>query len=419
VLQLLKQFAIKATFFMVGENIRHHPRLVCARPATGALRNGNHSFTGPRLGFPSSKSAMKFRTRRISHGAALSSYLKECDMFLTAVRLSLLAVLVVLTSCLSAGAQTLADALPSWNDGTAKQAILDFVRNTSDAASTSYVLPEDRIATFDQDGTLWVEHPIYTQMVYGLERVPALVAKRPELKNIEPFKTVLSRNREAIAKLSTDDNLKILGATLTGMSVDQFKAEAKHWLDTARDPRWKRPYTDLTYLPMIELLKFLRANSYRTYIVTGGGQDFLRVYAQEVYGIPPEQVVGTASGTKYGYDTNGKPFLTKEPRMLLNDNEVGKPEGIYLMIGRVPYAAFGNSGGDRQMLEYTTAGGGARLGMLVMHDDAEREYAYGPAQGLPDTKVGAFTQALYDEAKSKGWPVISMKNDWKRVFAFE
>ena len=203
------------------------------------------------------------------------------------------------------------------------------------------------------------------------------------------------------------------------MSVDQFKAEAKHWLDTARDPRWKRPYTDLTYLPMIELLKYLRANSYRTYIVTGGGQDFLRVYAQEVYGIPPEQVVGTASGTKYGYDKNGKPFLTKEPKMLLNDNEAGKPEGIYLMIGRVPYAAFGNSGGDRQMLEYTTAVGGARLGMLVLHDDAQREYAYGPAQGLPDTKVGAFTQALYDEAKSKGWPVISMKNDWKRVFAFE
>src|SRR5262249_1738719 len=268
-------------------------------------------------------------------------------MFQTVVRFG--HVLIVLTSCLSASAQTLVDALPSWNDGKAKQAILDFVRSTTDAASTSYVLPEDRIATFDQDGTLWVEHPIYTQVVYGLARAPALVTTKPELKNIEPFKTVLSGNREAIAKLSTDDNLKILGATLSGMSVDQYKAEAKHWLDTARDPRWKRPYTDLTYLPMIELLKYMRANSYRTYIVSGGGQDCVRVYAQEVYGVPPEQVVGTASVNKFGYDKNGKPFLTKEPKMLLNDNEAGKPEGIYLMIGRVPYAAFGNSGGDKQM----------------------------------------------------------------------
>src|SRR5262249_16016638 len=196
-------------------------------------------------------------------------------MFQTVVRFG--HVLIVLTSCLSASAQTLVDALPSWNDGKAKQAILDFVRSTTDAASTSYVLPEDRIATFDQDGTLWVEHPIYTQVVYGLARAPALVTTKPELKNIEPFKTVLSRNREAIAKLSKDDNLNILGATLSGMSVDQYKAEAKHWLDTARDPRWKRPYTDLTYLPMIELLKYLRANSYRTYIVTGGGAGFIRI----------------------------------------------------------------------------------------------------------------------------------------------
>jgi hypothetical protein len=259
---------------------------------------------------------------------------------------------------------------------------------------------------------------MYTQVVYCLERVPALVAAKRELKNVEPFKTVLSRNREAIAKLSTDELLKILAATLTGMSVDQFQTEAKHWLDTAKDSRWKRLYTDLTYLPMIELLKYLRANSYRTYIVTGGGQDFVRVYAQEVYGIPPEQVIGTAGGTKYGYDKNGKPFLTKEPKLLLNDNDAGKPECIYLMIGKVPRAAFGNSTGDKQMLEYTTAGG-ARLGMLVLHDDAQREYASGPARGLSDIKVGTFTQALYDEAKSKNWPVISMKNDWKRIFAFE
>jgi hypothetical protein len=229
----------------------------------------------------------------------------------------------------------------------------------------------------------------------------------------------LSGDREAIAKLSMDDLLKILVTTLTGMSTDDFKAEAKKWLDTARDPRWKQPYTELTYMPMLEVLKYLRANGYRTYIVTGGGQDFVRVYSEEVYGIPPEQVVGTAGGTKYGYDKEGKPFLTKEPKLLLNDNNAGKPEGIHLMIGRQPRAAFGNSTGDRQMLEYTKAGDGERLAMSVLHDDAKREYAYGPAQGLPDTKVGTFTQALYDEAKKDGWIVISMKNDWKRIFAFE
>jgi hypothetical protein len=330
-----------------------------------------------------------------------------------------IAVLLIVASWLPAGAQISTDPLPSWNDGAAKQAIIKFVRTATEAGSTSYVLPEDRVATFDQDGTLWVEHPMYTQVIYCLERVPALVQSKPELKNVEPFKTVLTRNWAAIAQLSTDELVKILTATLADIGVDQFKTEAKHWLDTARDSRWKRPYTELIYLPMVEVIKYMRANSFRTYIVTGGGQDFVRVYAQEIYGIPPEQIVGTAGATKYGYDKSGKPFLTKEPKLLLNDNDAGKPEGIYMMIGKVPYAAFGNSTGDRQMLEYTTAAGGARLGMLVLHDDAAREYAYGPAHGLPNTKVGTFTQALYEEAKSKNWPVISMKNDWKRIFAFE
>jgi phosphoserine phosphatase len=335
----------------------------------------------------------------------------------------LLATMVVLPtlseSLLAIPALAQTDGLPSWNDGSAKRAILEFVQATTDRSNPNYVLPEDRIATFDQDGTLWVEHPMYTQVVYCFDRVPIVVAQNPQLKNVEPFKTVLSGDREAMSRLSMQDLEKILLATLTGMSVEDFQTEAKKWIETARHPRWNRLYTQLVYQPMIEVLSYLRDSGYRTYIVTGGGQDFVRVYAQQVYGIPPEQVVGTAGGTKYGYEKDGRPFLTKEPKLLLNDNNAGKPEGIYLMIGRRPYAAFGNSTGDREMLEYTGAGAGARLRMLVLHDDATREYAYGPAQGLPDAKVGTFTPALYDEAKKKGWTVISMKNDWKRIFAFE
>ena len=311
------------------------------------------------------------------------------------------------------------DSLPSWNDGPAKQAIVDFVKATTTQGGPQFVPEAERIATFDQDGTLWVSHPIYSQVMYCLDRVPAVVKAKPKLAKVEPFKTVLSGDREKIAKLSMDDLLKIVAATLTGMSVEDFQAEVKTWLATAKDPRWKRPYTDLTYQPMLEVLKYLRDNGYKTYIVTGGGQDFVRVYSEATYGIPPEQVVGSALSTKYEYDKSGKPFLIKEPKLLLNDNNAGKPEGIHLMIGRRPHAAFGNSTGDRQMLEYTKAGDGARLSMLVLHDDATREYAYGPAQGLPDTKVGTFTQALYDEAKKQGWTVISMKNDWKQIFAFE
>lgn len=311
------------------------------------------------------------------------------------------------------------DALGSWNEGPAKQAILDFVRVTTDQASSKFVRPEERVATFDQDGTLWVEHPVYSQVVYCLDRVPAVVENDPKLRNVEPFKTVLSGNRGAIAKLSLHDLERILFATLTGMSVDEFEAEVKKWLTTANDGRWKRPYTDLIYQPMLEVIQYLRSNGFRTYIVTGGGQDFVRVYSERVYGIPPEQVVGTVGGTKFGYRKDGTPFLTKEPKLLLNDDKAGKPEGIHLMIGRRPYAAFGNSDGDREMLEYTGAGPGARLMMLVLHDDAKREYAYGPAKELPETRVGTFSQALYDEAKKKNWNVISMKDDWKRIFAFE
>lgn len=337
------------------------------------------------------------------------------------IRLRRLAALVGIVPLLAlftlAFAQT--DRLPSWNEGPAKEAILEFVRVTTDKTSSKYVAPGDRIATFDQDGTLWVEHPMYSQVMYSLDRVPAVVAQKPELKDVEPFKTVLSGDRVAIAKLSMADLEKILAATLTGMTVDTFNHEVKKWITTAKDPRWHRPYTDLVYQPMLEVMQFLRENGYKTYIVTGGGQDFVRVYAEQVYGVPPEQVVGAIGGTTYGYNQDGKPILTKDPKLLLNNDHAGKPEGIHMMIGRRPYAAFGNSGGDKQMLEYTQAGGGARLMMLVLHDDATREYAYGPARGLPDTRVGTFSDALMTEAKTRGWVVVSMKNDWKRVFSWE
>jgi hypothetical protein len=338
--------------------------------------------------------------------------------------LSTIAMLPVLSETfltVPAQAQTAmsGDTLPSWNEGPAKQTILDFVRDTTDRTNPKFVPPEDRIATFDQDGTLWVEHPVYSQMMYCLDRVPVLAKQKPALKNAEPFKTVLSGDREAIAELPLRDLEKIILVTLTGMTTDEFEAEGKKWLATAKDPRWKRPYTELTYQPMQEVMAYLRTNGFKTYIVTGFGQDFVRLYSQQVYGIPPEQVVGSALAVKYDYAKDGKPILVKEPKLMLNDNDAGKPEGIHLMIGRRPNAAFGNSTGDQQMLEYTGAGEGARLSMLVLHDDATREYAYGPAQGLPDTKVGTFTPALYAEAKKKNWTVISMKNDWKKIFSFE
>jgi phosphoserine phosphatase len=317
------------------------------------------------------------------------------------------------------GQVALDDPLPSWSDGAVKSAVIDLVKTTIDPKNPDFVAPEARIAVFDQDGTTWVEHPIYAQVVYCLDRVPVVVKAKPELKDVEPFKTVLSGDRAAIAKLTLDDLGKIAMATLTGMDVETFQSEVEKWISTAKHPRWNRLYTELTYQPMLEAMRFLRAHDYKIFIVTGGGQDFVRTYSQRVYGIPPEQVVGSALGVQYGHDASGKPVLIKEPKMLLNDDMAGKPEGIHLEIGRRPVIAFGNSIGDRQMLEYTTAGSGARLGLLVLHDDPVREYAYGPARGLPDTKIGAFTPALDDEAKTKGWQVISMKQDWKRIFSFD
>jgi phosphoserine phosphatase len=310
------------------------------------------------------------------------------------------------------------DPLPSWNDGPAKQAILEFVRATTEAGSPDFVAPEARLTTFDQDGTLWVEHPVYSQVVFALDRVVALAPEHPEWKKKEPFKTVLSGDRAAIARLSLRELEEIVFATHAGMSVEAFATIARDWTATAKDPRWHRPYTELVYQPMQELLSLLRANGYRTDIVTGGGQEFVRSYTERVYGIGPAQVIGSALVAKYGYDARGAGVLLREPKLQLNNNNSGKPEDIYLFTGQRPQAAFGNSTGDRQMLEWTTAGDGMRLAMLVLHDDAEREYAYGPAAGLPDTKVGTFTQELMDDAQRRGWVVIRMKQDWKRLFAF-
>jgi phosphoglycolate phosphatase-like HAD superfamily hydrolase len=314
----------------------------------------------------------------------------------------------------AAAAQS-SDPLPSWNDGLARQAIVEFVEAVTTQGGADYVAPEDRIATFDNDGTLWASHPLYTQGMFALDRVAALASEHPEWKDQEPFKAVLSDDREAMAKFTEGDWAHIIAATHAGMTNEAFLEIVQAWLVEAKHPRFERPYTELIYQPMLEVMEYLRANGFRTYIVTGGGQEFVRVFSEQVYGVPVEQVVGSSIVTKYEY-RGGEPVLMREPKVFFIDDKAGKAIGINLFIGKRPYAAFGNSGGDREMLEWTGAGGGARLMMLVLHDDAEREYAYGPANGLPDTKVGTFSQALADEAKAKGWVVISMKNDWKTVF---
>jgi hypothetical protein len=311
------------------------------------------------------------------------------------------------------------DPLPSWNDGPAKMAIADFVRSALDETSPNCVPEEDRIATFDQDGTMWVEHPIYSQLQFAFARVVELAPQHPEWKTAAPFASILSGDKAAIAKFAMPDLLALVAATHAGMTTQEFAEIASAWIGKARDPRWNRPYTDLVFAPMLEVMRFLGANGFAVYLVTGGGQAFVRTFAQRVYGIPPERVIGSAGKTEYGYDAAGRGVLTKQPDVLFIDDVTGKPAQINLFLGRRPHAAFGNSVGDRQMLEYTQGNTGARLMMLVLHDDPEREYAYGPALGLPGSGVGTFSQELYDEAKAKGWSVVSMKNDWKRIFAFD
>jgi phosphoglycolate phosphatase-like HAD superfamily hydrolase len=339
----------------------------------------------------------------------------------SALRVFLALLIALLAGCASTAEHEAeaADPLASWNDGPAKQAIVEFVRVTTDTASDAFIPAEERIAVFDQDGTLWVEQPMYAQAMYVLSRVPDVVAAKPALAKQEPFKTVMSGDRAKIAKLSHEQLGTLLAATLSGMSVEAFQAQVQAWLDTATDPRWKRPYTELIYQPMQEVLEYLRRHSFQTWIVTGGGQDFVRVFAEQTYGVPAEQIVGSAAAVTYGYDKSGAPTLTKDAKLILLDDKAGKVQGIHMMVGRRPVAAFGNSQGDKEMLEYTKAGGATRLAMIVLHDDKEREYAYGPAQKLPASKIGTFPQALYDQAMKQGWIVISMKNDWKRIFAFE
>jgi phosphoserine phosphatase len=312
-------------------------------------------------------------------------------------------------------AAALGDPLPSWKDGPTKQAVVDFVREVTGEGGAKFVPKGERVAVFDNDGTLWVEQPVYTQLRYVLAQVPAVVKKNPELANAEPFKTVLSGDRAAIAKLPLEDLGKLVMATSTGMSPEAFEAQADAWLAAAKDSRFGKPYTALTYAPMREMLDYLRGHGFDVWIVTGGGQDFVRSFAEETYGVPRDHVIGSATAVRFGYAPDGKPTLVKEPKLLINDDKAGKPEAIELFIGRRPILAFGNSDGDKQMLEFA-ASGSPGMSLIVLHDDAAREYSYGPAAGLPDSKIGTFTQGLYDEAKAKGWKIISMKDDWKRVF---
>jgi phosphoglycolate phosphatase-like HAD superfamily hydrolase len=329
-----------------------------------------------------------------------------------------IAFLVGLVRRMPAQAEVSTVPLASWIDGQAKQTVLDFVHAVTDPSSTNFVAVKDRIATFDQDGTLWVEHPLYTQAMFALDRLRVLAPAHPEWTSIEPFKAVLSGDRAALGRLTEKDWMEIVGVTHSGMSEEAFLAIVDQWIKTAKHPRFKRPYTDLVYQPMLEVIHYLHANGFKIYIVTGGGQEFVRAYAEQVYGVPPEQVVGSSIVTRY--QMNGdQPALVRLPKPFFVDDGAGKAIGINMFIGKRPFAAFGNSDGDREMLEWTGAGGGARLKMLVYHDDSVREYAYGPAGGLPDTKVGTFSEALMTETRARGWTVISMKNDWKRVFPFD
>src|SRR5712692_2827440 len=312
----------------------------------------------------------------------------------------------------SAQTATSGTSLPSWNEGATKQSILDFVAAVTGEGSPDFVPPAERIATFDNDGTLWVEHPMYTQLVFVLDRVKALAPQHPEWKDTQPFKAALEGDMKTLAASGEHGLLTLVLATHSGMTVNEFEKIVLDWIATARDPRFKRPYTELAYLPMIELLGFLRASGFKNFIVSGGGIEFMRPWTEKVYGIPPEQVIGSSIKTKFEM-RGGQPVLVRLPELNFNDDKDGKPVAINQHIGCRPIAAFGNSDGDLQMLQYTSADKGARFCLYVHHDDAAREYAYDRTDHLAKLDKGL------DEAAAKGWTVASMKNDWKKIFAFE
>jgi phosphoglycolate phosphatase-like HAD superfamily hydrolase len=302
------------------------------------------------------------------------------------------------------------DPLPSWNDTAPKKAIIAFVEKVTKEGSPDFVRPEKRIATFDNDGTLWAEQPIYFQFAFAIDRVKALAPQHPEWKKQQPSAAVLSGDKKALLASGQKGLMQIMAVSHSGMTTEEFAKIVAPWFATARHPRFNRPYTDLVYQPMLELLAYLRANGFKTFIVSGGGVEFMRVFADKSYGIPPEQVVGSSAVTRYQFAADGKPELLREAKVLFVDDGPGKAEGINTFIGRRPIAAFGNSDGDQQMLEWTMGGSGARFALIVHHDDGEREWAY-------DRKsdVGRLDKA-WDEAKAKGWTVVSMKDDWKTIF---
>jgi hypothetical protein len=321
---------------------------------------------------------------------------------------------VLLAFSTPAFAQT--DPLPSWNDGTAKAAIVTFVDKVTRPGSPDFVPVAERIATLDNDGTLWGEQPAPVQLYFALDRVKALAPQHPEWKTKEPFASLLKGDVNAALAGGDRAVLDLFMATHTGMTAVEFERIVQDWIATAKHPKTGKLFTDMTYKPMVELLDYLHINGFKNYIVSGGGIEFMRPWTERIYGIPPEQVVGSSVKTRFEM-RDGKPVLVRLPELNFNDDKGGKPVGIYEHIGRRPIAAFGNSNGDKEMLEYAQGGSGARFMLLVLHDDAAREYAYGPALGLPDVKLGAFTQGLYEQAKKDGWTVVSMKDDWKQVFA--
>jgi len=309
----------------------------------------------------------------------------------------------------NAQAQT-ADPLPSWNDGATKARIVAFVKAVTGPGGKDFVPAAERIAVFDNDGTLWSEQPMYFQLAFALDRVKALAPQHPEWKSKQPFKAALEGDMKALAAAGEHGLLELVMATHAGNTTEEFAQIVRDWAKTARHPKLSRPYTELTFKPMRELLDYLRANGFRVWIVSGGGVEFLRVFAEDLYGVPPEQVIGSSIKTRYEL-RDGKPVILRLPQIDFIDDKAGKPVGIHKFIGKRPIAAFGNSDGDFQMLEWTTAASGARLGVIVHHDDGEREFAY-------DRKspVGKLDRGL-DEAARRGWLVVSMKNDWRAVYA--